>query len=92
MIPWTHVPAASKLGAAPLRQSRRCGTFHLMEFKQTLPMFCLNLVRFCFFNLRFLIIHNMRDDDFLQPVLIHFRHFHLQVLIGEGIAFLGDLA
>jgi hypothetical protein len=30
-IPWIYAPAASKLGASPLRQSRRCGAFHLME-------------------------------------------------------------
>jgi hypothetical protein len=26
-IPWIYSPAASKLGAAPLKQSRRCGDF-----------------------------------------------------------------
>ena len=88
-IPWTHAPAASKLGASPLRQSRRCGTFHLMEFKQTLPTFCSNLIRFFFFCLFFLVIHNMGYNNLLQPVLIYFRHFHMQVLIGEGVAFLG---
>ena len=30
-IPWIHAPVASKLGAAPLKQSRHDGTFHLME-------------------------------------------------------------
>ena len=30
-ISWTHVPVASKLGAAPLKQSRHNGTFHLMK-------------------------------------------------------------
>ena len=30
-IPWIYVPVASKLGAAPLRQSRHNGAFHLME-------------------------------------------------------------
>ena len=29
--PWTHVPMASKLGAAPLKQSRHDGTLHLMK-------------------------------------------------------------
>ena len=32
-IPWIHLPAASKLGASPLKQSRRNGKFHLMELR-----------------------------------------------------------
>ena len=30
-IPWIYVPMASKLEAAPLKQPRHNGTFHLME-------------------------------------------------------------
>ena len=31
VIPWTHAPMASKLGASHLKQSRHYGAFHLME-------------------------------------------------------------
>ena len=33
-ISWTHVPVASKLGAAPLKQSRHNGEIHLMESRK----------------------------------------------------------
>ena len=82
--------AAARLseGRSPEFRSRR----HMSPWNNKHVRFCEILVRFCFFNLRFLIIHNMRHDDFLQPVLIHLRDFHMQVLIREGVAFLGDLS
>ena len=47
-IPWTHSSVASKLGTSSLKQSRPNGAFRLMEFTQTLPMFCSISARFLF--------------------------------------------
>ena len=82
--------AAARLfeGRSPEFRSRR----HMSPWNNKHVRFCEILVRFCFFCLRFLVIYNMRDDNFLQPVLIYFRDFYMQVLIGEGIAFPGNLS
>ena len=48
VIPWTHAPVASKLGASPLKQSRHHGTFLLMELHKRARCFAQSLYAFLF--------------------------------------------
>ena len=50
VIPWTHAPVASKLGASPLRQSRHHVAFHLMELHKRARCFAHSLHAYSFFK------------------------------------------
>ena len=79
VIPWTHAPVASKLGASPLRQSRHHGAFLLMELHKRARCFAHSRrisshgiaqtrPMFCSFPARFFVFNHLYCEyfDFFQ--------------------------
>ena len=67
-ILWTHSPASSKLGASPLRQSRRSRLISSHKIAQTLTMFCCS--SFPPLLISFLFVPTGNRDSFFYFLLI----------------------